>query len=146
MAEDSKAWLERIWQKIKRVGGTLSEDALEHKVRGMVVNGVAATHNGWKALDQETKNKLANDACEVALNTDDYNSLKDLIASYNKRDRAAIDERRLLRKIENGQGLRALIWRTLTTLVAVSIVFGAYALAAKYEIPLPLSRFPLNGT
>lgn len=144
MAEDSKSWMERIRQRVERAGDPFSPSKLDEYARGLAIFGLKSAVD-WDRLTQEERNKLALQATEVALKSNQYQKLRDHVEFYSKRDRAALDERRLLRKIENGQGLRTLFWRTLTTLVAVSIVFGAYALAAKYQIPLPLSRLQLNG-
>ncbi|MBW0148806.1 hypothetical protein [Marinobacter arenosus] len=64
------------------------------------------------------------------------NTYKQLIAVHN-------DQHEQLKKIENGQGLRNLIWRAATTFTIASIIFFFYWIASCLGIALPLSRLAL---
>ncbi|MDC8455349.1 hypothetical protein [Marinobacter sp. DS40M6] len=143
MPEDSNDIFKRIQERISKYSWWLNRPNppdLKHEINRLIEEAITVTAREYPKNDGRT-DELKPIVEELVRKNGTYQSIVAAVATYEKRHTEHNNQHLELRKIENAQGLRTLMWRTVSTFAFASVIFFFYWLAGCLGVQLPLSRF-----
>lgn len=143
MAENSTDVFKRIQEKITQFSwwqGRSEPPNLKEEVDKLIDKTITLSHQEYQRVEGD-KDALKKVVGENIRKDGTYQGIGATIRSYESRHAAHQDQHHELKKIENAQGRRALLWRTVSTIAFASVIFFFYWLAGCLGVQLPLSRF-----
>ena len=110
------------------------------EVEKLVKKTITNTHREYQRVAGD-RDACVKNVLEMTKNDGTYQGIQATFETYEKQHAEYHDQHRQLKKIENAQGRRALLWRTTSTIAFASVIFFFYWLAGCLGVQLPLSRF-----
>lgn len=144
MAEDSRAILARLKERIesRKFGHDVNPPDLTRHINAMIDQTISDTRELYQKHNGDLDG-IRHEVLDRLKRVGSYPQVMSAVRTYEARHKIHQDEHKELKKIENAQGRRSVVWRAASTFAAAGVIFFFYWLAGYWGVNLPLSRFPM---